>query len=36
MSDQPQDNYEAPAVEQVDAEDYPAVTVAGSASDSNA
>jgi hypothetical protein len=29
MSDQPNDSYEAPAVEQVDPEDTPAVTAAG-------
>jgi hypothetical protein len=29
MSDHPQDNYEAPSVEQVDAEDSPAITAAG-------
>ncbi len=29
MSDQPNDGYEAPSVEQVDAEDLPAVTAAG-------
>jgi hypothetical protein len=29
MSDQPRDTYESPSVEQVDAEDHPAVTAAG-------
>lgn len=29
MSEQPNDSYEAPSVEQVDAEDSPAVTAAG-------
>jgi hypothetical protein len=33
MSDQPNDSYEAPSVEQVDAEDSPAVTAAGDLSD---
>jgi hypothetical protein len=29
MSEQAKDSYEAPSVEQVDAEDYPSVTAAG-------
>ena len=29
MSDQPRGSYEAPSVEQVEAEDHPAVTAAG-------
>ena len=33
MSEHPQDGYEAPQVEQVDAEDYPTVTTAGAQSD---
>jgi hypothetical protein len=33
MSDMPNDSYEAPSVEQVEAEDSPAVTAAGDLSD---
>jgi hypothetical protein len=32
MSDQPQDSYEAPSVEQVETEDSPAVTAAADTS----
>ncbi len=35
MSDQPQDSYEAPSVEQVDAADHPSVTAAGFVSDAD-
>jgi hypothetical protein len=35
MSDQPNDSYEAPQVEQVEAEDLPTVTAAGAQSDDN-
>lgn len=31
MSEQPSDSYEAPSVEQIEAEDHPAVTAAGAA-----
>lgn len=34
MSETPKDSYEAPSVEQVDAEDSPAVTAAGDTTDS--
>ncbi len=33
MSEQPQDSYEAPSVEQVDTDDHPSVTAAGVTSD---
>ena len=33
MSEQPNDSYEGPAVEQVDSEDQPAVIAAGDATD---
>ncbi len=33
MSDQPQDSYEAPSVEQVDTDDHPSVTAAGDTTD---
>jgi hypothetical protein len=33
MSEQPKDTYESPEVEQVEAEDLPAVTAAGDATD---
>jgi hypothetical protein len=35
MSEQGNEGYEAPSVEQVDAEDYPSVTVAGALSDTD-
>jgi hypothetical protein len=33
MSEKPSDSYEAPSVEQIDAEDHPAVTAAGEVTD---